>query len=309
MKDFFHRNRKRLLQIVGTPLAIGLFILLFHQQGWAEIAKGLRQISLWELVASLALMVLSRLCTVGRWYILLRSAKINIRPLRAISLTFTSLFASNFLPTTIGGDVLRLAGILRLGYDRAVCLASVAADRLIGMAGMVFALPFGIPPLWQLINNPVSQISMFLSADGFPALWKKAWNLIKRTFQVFVFWLNRPIVLLGALAFSWANMLFMFFSTLVLVRALGEQTSFWLVAGIWSISYFITLVPISIAGYGVQELSLSYLFSNIGGTTLVNSLLLALLIRLVLLLASLPGVAFLPTALADMDENTGGTVQ
>jgi len=306
MKDYFCRNRKRLLQIAGTPLAIGLLILLLHQQGWEEITTGLRQISLWELAASLALMLLSRLFTVGRWYILLRSARINIQPSHAISLTFASLFASNFLPTTIGGDVLRLASILRLGFDRAVCLASIAADRLIGMTGMVFALPFGIPPLWNFFNNQALPTPTVISAIGFPALCNRVWNFLKRTFQVLVFWLNRPLVLLGALAFSWANMLFLFFSILILVRALGEYTSFWGIAGIWSISYFITLVPISIAGYGVQELSLSYLFSSIGGTTLVNSLLLALLIRLVLLLASLPGIAFLPATLADVDENAGG---
>jgi uncharacterized membrane protein YbhN (UPF0104 family) len=306
MKEHFRRNRKRIMQIAGTPLAIGLLVLLLHRQGWEEIAKGLRQISLWELAASVALMLLSRLFTVGRWYILLRSAGINIRPFRAISLTFASLFASNFLPTTIGGDVLRLAGILRLGFDRSVCLASIAADRLIGMAGMAMALPFGLPPLWRLVNSPALPASTAVGAVHFPALWKRTWNFLERTFQVLLFWLNRPIVLLGALALSWMHMLVMFFSALVLVRALGEHTSFWLVAGIWSISYFITLVPISIAGYGLQEISLSFLFSNMGGITMVNSLLLAILVRLVLLLASLPGAAFLPAALADVDEKAGG---
>jgi hypothetical protein len=84
---------------------------------------------------------------------------------------------------------------------------------------------------------------------------------------------------------------------------MGEHVPFSLIAGLWSVAYFITLVPISINGYGVQELSISWLFHNVAGLSLTDSLLLALLMRLLIMLASLPGAFYLPSVLAAMDRS------
>jgi len=46
------------------------------------------------------------------------------------------------LPTTIGGDVLRLAGAVRLGLSTSLAAASLVVDRLVGMTGMVLMVPF-----------------------------------------------------------------------------------------------------------------------------------------------------------------------
>jgi len=92
-------------------------------------------------------------------------------------------------------------------------------------------------------------------------------------------------------------MLFIFSAVYFLIEGLGGHVDFWLVAGLWSLSYFITLIPISINGYGLQELSLTYLFLHIGGLSTATSLSMAVLIRIVFMLASLPGALFLPSIL------------
>ncbi len=76
---------------------------------------------------------------------------------------------------------------------------------------------------------------------------------------------------------------------------------FGLIVGLWSISYFVTLIPISINGYGVQELSLTFLFSRVGGISLAASLTLAVLIRVFYMVASLPGAIYMPAILSAMD--------
>ena len=77
--------------------------------------------------------------------------------------------------------------------------------------------------------------------------------------------------------------------------------SFWLIVGLWSISYFVTLIPISINGYGVQELSLTFLFSTVGGMSTTAGLTLAVLIRVFYMVASLPGAVYMPAILSAMD--------
>src|ERR1700690_791123 len=132
MTNWILRNRQVLLRLLGTFIAIGLIFLLLREGGWNDVLDALKQVSLTRLILGMALILISRIFVSTRWYILMRSGNVKITYSESTALTFTGLFANNFLPTTIGGDVLRLGGAMQLGYDRAVCLASIAADRLIG---------------------------------------------------------------------------------------------------------------------------------------------------------------------------------
>ena len=97
----------------------------------------------------------------------------------------------------------------------------------------------------------------------------------------------------------------MFFAPALLLPFLflrWERTCrFGLIVGLWSISYFVTLIPISINGYGVQELSLTFLFSRVGGISVAVGLTLAVLIRVFYMVASLPGAIYMPAILSAMD--------
>jgi uncharacterized membrane protein YbhN (UPF0104 family) len=91
----------------------------------------------------------------------------------------------------------------------------------------------------------------------------------------------------------------------ILIEGLGGHVDFWQLAGLWSLTYFITLVPISINGYGVQELSLTFLLSSVGGLSAAISLTVAVLIRALYVGVSLGGAFYLPGILAAMNERTG----
>ncbi len=295
MMAWIKKNRQSILRWGGTLLAIGLIFLLFKDEGWEEPLKIASQIPAWRLGLAFGLVILSRFSIIGRWYVLLRSAGINIRFREAATLTFTGIFSSNFLPTTIGGDVVRLAGAMQLGYDRAVCLASIAVDRLIGMAGMTMMAPLGF---WQLLQAPALQ-SAFLA--GF---YQRGKDFLQSTLQSFSLWFKKPFSLLAALAFTWAHMFFTFMAASIIIdgAGTGEHLELWMIAGLWSLAYFITLVPISINGYGVHELSITLLLSQVAGLSEPVSLMVAVLLRLLTVSASLPGALFLPNVIAKLDK-------
>ena len=296
MTDWLSDNRRFLLRFAGTLLAIGLIVLLLRGQGRDEIITAFKQLSFSQILLAFMLILLSRFCVVLRWFILLRSGNVKISFGDALALTFTGLFSNNFLPTTIGGDMVRLAGAMQLGYDRAVSLASLVADRLISALAMVFTLPFGLIPAWHVLV-PASAVS----AMAVPAIFQKTWDFIKRTLQTFSIWFKNPLALLAALVCTWGHVLCTCLALAVLLSALGQHMSFWLVVGLWSIAYFVTLIPISINGYGVQELSLTFLFSTVGGMSTAVGLTLAVLIRVFYMVASLPGAVYMPAILSAMD--------
>lgn len=288
-------HRQRILQLAGTVLAIFLLFLLLREGGWDGMVSAMRKIEAVDLFWVLILFLISRLATVFRWHVLLRSGGVDIPFWDTASLTFTGLFASNFLPTTIGGDVVRLGGIMRMGYDRAICLASIAADRLVGMLGMFMASPIGVAYTWPVLMTGSSGLSLI-------AYLSRPVRFLKRILATFSIWLKKPGSLLLSLTFTWVHMLCVFGSIYLFVDDLGTPVSFWMIAGLWSLTYFITLIPISINGYGLQELSFTFLFSNVAGVTPAMSLTISVLIRAYLMITSLPGAVFLPSTLAAMAE-------
>jgi uncharacterized membrane protein YbhN (UPF0104 family) len=264
---------------------------LIRQEGWTEIVGSLRQISPVSFFLALVALLISRVFVIARWHVLLRSGGVTIPFSRSAELTLMGLFASHFLPTTIGGDVVRLAGMLQMGFDRAICLASIAADRLVGLAGMMFAVPFGLIPAWGSLGQAASHSFALMVSLQRPV------RFVRRTLQTFSTWWNQPRALFASLLYTWGNMLFIFLAVYLLVEGLGNHISFWLIAGLYSLAYMVTLIPISINGYGVQELSLTFLFLHVGGLSAAASLSLAVLIRIIFMFASLPGAVFLPSIL------------
>jgi glycosyltransferase 2 family protein len=293
MSSWWSENRQRLLQLVGTLLAVVLLILLVSEDEWGEIVAAMQRITILDLILVAILFAISRLAVAWRWHALLQSGGVHIPIRNSIELTFTGLFASNFLPTTIGGDVVRLAGAMQMGFDRAVCLASIAADRLIGMLGMSMTVPIGLVYSWNMIQIGGTSASLV-------GVIQKPVAFIKRTVSIFSIWLKKPVFLLVSLVFTWIHMLCLFGSIYVFVDDLGSHISFWMIAGLWSLTYFITLIPISINGYGLQELSFTFLMSNVAGLTPAVSLTVAVLIRAFFLISSLPGAFFLPSILSAM---------
>lgn len=295
MRSWISKNRQLLLRGLGTLLAVGLIFVLIREEGWDEILAAFRSISAGRLLLALLVTLVSRLFVATRWYILLRSGGVNISYSRALALTFMGLFSNHFLPTTVGGDVVRLAGAMQLGYDRAVSLASLAADRLIGMIGMASALPLGLPQTLAILKANSAES---LVVPGFIT---RLWGFARRTLQSFSMWVNQPLVLLAGLGCTWAHLLCTFAALYLLVEGLGAHVDYWLLGGLWSVTYFVTLIPISINGYGVQELSLTYLLSSVAGVPAPVSLAVAIMIRLLYLAASLPGAFYMPGILAAMD--------
>jgi len=296
MIRWFSERRVSLLRLIGTLLATMLLLLLLKDQGTREVIEAFRQLTFGKILLGIGLVFISRLFVVIRWYILLYSAEVQVSLRDTSALTFSGLFASNFLPTTIGGDVVRLAGIMQMGYDRAVCLASIAADRLVGMLGMFLATPLGLIPAWWTLGPDMFKIT------AQTVIFHKAWDFIKRTIRTLSIWAKKPGSLLLSLACSFGHMIFTFLSLYVVIEGLSSHVSLWMIAGIYSLAYFVTLIPISINGYGLQELSLTFLFSNVAGLNTAVSLTVAVLIRAFYMISSLPGALYLPSILVTINQ-------
>jgi uncharacterized membrane protein YbhN (UPF0104 family) len=305
-----------IIRLLGSAAGFLLLIHWLTKLGWQEVVTAVKRIPTETFLLAIAVMVISRLAVAARWHVLMRSAGTHMTYPQSLRLTFAGLFASNFLPTTIGGDVVRLAGGIQLRLDAAICTASLIMDRLIGMLGMAMALPFAMPVLLSQTGQSRtggSSTKALLVAIGVTPerslprqLWEKLRQFAGRVFGAFALWRGNLTAILSSLAFTWVHMLSVFVSVGLFISGMGEAMSFWSICGFWSIVYFVTLLPVSINGLGVQEVAISFFFSEVGGLTLQTGLTLAILVRLLFMLASLPGILFLPSILVSVREQREG---
>jgi len=123
----------------------------------------------------------------------------------------------------------------------------------------------------------------------------------KRTFESFSIWLKKPLALSGSLLATFGNMAFIYLAVYLLLLGINHHVPFWLIAGLYTLTYFVTLFPVSINGLGVQELSMTFLLIQLGGLSSSESATVALLTRVLFMVTSLPGAFFLPSILAAMN--------
>lgn len=289
-------TRANWLRAVATLLALALMVYLLRQH-WAEITDAVGRIDPLRFAAALALMLISRLAVSARWHVLLRSAGVKTSLAQSIRITLAGLFAGNFLPTTVGGDVARLGGALQMGFDAAVSAASLLVDRLIGLVGMFLTVPVGL----QLFLQNGGFAAGSLAAAAPVGLWGRlgGWmrSISKRVLNAVRLWLQRPAALLASLGFTLLHMACLFGAMYILLDDLHEPLPFWTIAGLWSLVYVVTLLPFTINAFGLQEVTITYAFNQLGGVSAPNSLVLAVLVRSLFLLASLPGALFLSDVL------------
>ncbi len=291
------KNKKWQVTIrwIGTLLSLALLIYLFFNTGIDEIVAALKKLSLSKIILVILLIFISRIATFFRWHMLLQIETIKVHWKDSLRLTFAGLCAANFLPTTIGGDVVRLAGAMRVGISGTLAAASLMTDRLVGMAGMALALPFGLPALFKFVDNRTldkGRRVMVMLAFGKKLSYKLS-SAIKKVIENFSYWLKHPKYLLLALLFTFVHMSAIFLIIKVIISDLGEYMSFWQIAGIWSLTYFITLIPVSINGLGLQEVTITNLFSILGGLSNSPSITIAIVIRALWVIGSLPGAFFI----------------
>ena len=312
----------KIIRWLGSLIAVALLVYILKKQNWQDFWQALQNVPVGYFLLCVGLTLLSRLSISGRWYTLLRSAGVPVTAGQSLRLNFAGLFANNFLFTTIGGDVVRFGGAVQMRLESAPVAASLVMDRLIGSLGMATLLPIGLPRVLAALaaaaffggrRAPLAGHPLWAASLVVPAwvreLWRKGLDFVLSLLRTFLVWARRPLGLLGALGWTYCHMAFTFTTLWLLLKGMGQPVSWWLIGGMWVLSYFITLLPISMNGLGVQELSITYLYSHFAGVSPQVAATLAILMRLLPFLVSLPGILFLPGMLrrAPKGEPTGAS--
>src|SRR5262245_50218025 len=125
---------------LSLPLRIlvsgGLLIYLIWRSDPAKIWQSWRQADPELIALALALQCLGVAWSAAKWWVLLRARGERQPFLWLLGAYLAGQFANNFLPTTVGGDALRIAQLGRRIGSYSQASASVFIERLTGFLAL-----------------------------------------------------------------------------------------------------------------------------------------------------------------------------
>ncbi len=206
-------------------------------------------------------------------------------PLRRLtSLCFAGQFVSNVLPTTIGGDVLRVSRLARDNGDAADTFASVALERLTGwlvlplIAYLGFALNRGLATedpgtgaALLAVTATLAGLVVILVAAYHPRLGgrmrdREGWRRFLGAVHVGVDTLRRrPTEALRVVGAGLAYQLVLCTAAWMAAQALGlDQVGLTVMLAFYPAVLMAQVLPLGIAGLGLREISFTVFLQPLG---------------------------------------------
>lgn len=309
---------------VVTAGIIWAVIWLSSGQRWQNLLQIFKKMNLLLFAAVLVVFALGQVLVALRWWILTKTQAIVIPFSAALRLHFLGLFYNNFLPGSVGGDLIRAWYVTKHTEKKFEAVISVFVDRIIGLfSTLLIAIFFytiflrgqveklNLRPETGLITRIVQNKHIFLYAAGAllillaiffsnkPGrhalktftfkLAKLAASLIKKLQNAAVVYCKKPLAISQVFALTVFLQIMTITAFWVLGKNLGIHVSVRYYYVFFTMTWILGAIPVSIGGAVVVEGTLVYMFIHLASVQPEAALALALAQRIIWMLASLPG--------------------
>ena len=263
-------------------LSLAVLALLIHFFPLATLRDAISKIPPARFLIVLVLYLCAHGVGVLKWRMIVNAAGAELDLATSAQCYFGGLFGTLFLPSIIGGDVVRLAVGLRKSSRPAAVLAGNLADRFLDVAaqaGLVllglFLLPASLPPSWRekaLGYASVLGIGILVlgAASYFvyrATIGRSPWKLRRRIVRLrhaLRSVKRRPLILIAAwLAGTTIQFTFLVLTALLAISCgLKLPLRVWLFA--WPLAKLAAVLPLTQGGMGVREAALVALLVPFG---------------------------------------------
>ena len=244
-----------------------------------KLALALRSIHLtlwlWVLAGFLAI----HLVGVAKWRLTLHIANARLTFAQGVRCYFAGLFGTVFLPSVVGGDVVRMGLAFRLQRNRAGVLLGSLVDRLLDTISLAAVAGVGVLLLPGALNERHRRAFIMLAvvfalafAAIFVALKVIPWRRLPFKIRRLLVKLRRagrsmasqPHYVAVSLLLGVIIQTGLLFLSAAIASACGLHVSFrvWLL--VWPLAKLLALVPLTLGGLGIREAGLAALLAPFG---------------------------------------------
>jgi uncharacterized membrane protein YbhN (UPF0104 family) len=272
--------RQILFSAVKILISAALLYLALRKVNLADLASRIDVASLGWIALAIALMFLQIFLGVLRWCEISAECGAPLPTRQAMRFNVIGTFFNQTLPSSIGGDAVRLWLVARAGAGWRAATYSIFVDRAIGLIALAVVIVASLPWSYRLIGDPQGRAALLLvdfaalaGGAGFLVFGALRWAWLKRWWGTHH--LHACAVIANKVIFSRergpkvaALSLVVHVLTAVIawcvVQSIAAPVSFGQVFQLIPPVMLITMLPISIAGWGVREASMGLAFGYAG---------------------------------------------
>jgi uncharacterized membrane protein YbhN (UPF0104 family) len=265
------------------------------------------------LSLALLLYLIMVLASAWRWGLLLKAQDVDM-PFRTLTSSFlVATFFNNFLPSNIGGDVVRISDSAKVAGSKTLATTVVLIDRGIGLLGLALIAALGASSAHRFGPAAVGPVGPRMLWAGFglgaiiatPALlmpegvarllqplrvFHQEWvdARIARLTDTLTRFKEGPAALTGCFAGAVIVQGVLVAFYLAVARSMNIPVGFGELAVIVPISFIVQMLPVSLNGFGVREATFGFYFTRLG-LPLESALLVSFMGAALIMLFSLSG--------------------
>lgn len=272
--------RRILLSTIKILISAALLYLSLRKVNLYDLAARLRVESLGWIGLAIAVTFLQIFLGVLRWREISAECGAPLETGQAMRFNIIGTFFNQTLPSSIGGDAVRLWLVARSGAGWRAATYSIFVDRAIGLIALAVLIVASLPWSYRLISDPHGRSALLLvdfaalgAGGGFLLLGALQWPWLKR------WWATHHIhacaVIANKVLFSrdrgpkvaLLSLLVHVLAVVIawcVVQSISAPLQFGQIFLLVPPVMLITMLPISIAGWGVREASMGLAFGYAG---------------------------------------------
>ena len=272
--------RRILLSTVKILISVALLYFSLRKINLYDLATRINVESLGWIVLAIAATFLQIFVGMLRWREISVECDAPIEMRQAMRFNLIGAFFNQTLPSSIGGDAVRLWLVARGGAGWRAATYSIFVDRAIGLIALAIIIVASLPWSYQLITDPHGRSALLLvdfaalaGGVGFLVLGMLPWPWLKRWWGTHH--LHACSIIANRVIFSWdrgpkvavLSVLVHVLAVVVawcVVQSIAAPVVFSQIFQLIPPVMLITLLPISIAGWGVREATMGLAFGYAG---------------------------------------------
>jgi glycosyltransferase 2 family protein len=295
------------LRIIVTA---GLLTLVGLHLDWGQIEQRVRHGNPAALLIAVGLIGTALFIGAFRWRTLLIAAGVSLETRELARIYAVSTFSGTFLPTSVGGDVTRALMVTGRGPLLGSVAITILVDRFGGMIGLIGLAWAGVA--LQPASIPQDALIFLIWVSGALVLFtaaivivtmrssKLARRLVPARLERFALnaigllriYARTPRLLILLVLSSIAFQALVAAQVVCLASAIGVHLPYATAAVTVALVTVVTLIPISIGGFGVREGTYVVLLGT-ASVNASNAALISLMTAATLFVVSLPGALML----------------
>jgi uncharacterized membrane protein YbhN (UPF0104 family) len=272
--------RQILLSALKVLVSAALLYLALRKINLSELASRIGIASLGWIGLAIAVAFLQLMVGALRWHEISAECAAPLTIRQAMRFNVIGTFFNQTLPSSIGGDAVRLWLVARGGAGWRAATYSIFVDRAIGLIALAILIVASLPWSYHLISDPAGRSALLLidllalaGGLGFLVIGRLPWPWLKRWWGTHH--IHACAVIANRVMFSRqhgpmiaAASLLVHVLTVVIawcvVQSIAAPVSFGQVFQLLPPVMLITMLPISIAGWGLREATMGLAFGYAG---------------------------------------------